>query len=98
MELYFPALYRREKRVLLPFLLFGTAFFLAGAMFCYYVVAPKGFGFLLGEYSTEYIKAFPTIKESLSFLLSLMIGFGLVLSLPFWYLSSQEWGLLQATG
>lgn len=77
-----PALYRREKRVLLPFLLFGTAFFLGGAMFCYYVVAPKGFGFLLGEYSTEYIKAFPTIKESLSFLLSLMIGFGLVFESP----------------
>ena len=77
-----PALFKREKKILLPFIFFGTAFFLLGALFCYYIVAPKGFGFLLGEYSTENIKALPTIKEGLSFLMSLIIGFGLVFEYP----------------
>ena len=77
-----PALYRNEKKVVLPFILAGTLFFMIGALFCYYVVAPKGFAFLLGEYSTEYIRAFPTIKEGLSFLMSLIIGFGIVFEYP----------------
>ena len=77
-----PGLYKREKKIALPFLLFGTVSFLAGALFCYYVVAPKGFGFLLEGYSSEHIKALPTIKESLSFLMSLIIGFGLIFEYP----------------
>ena len=77
-----PALYKREKKIVLPFIIFGTLFFLLGALFCYYIVAPKGFGFLLGEYSSENIKALPTIKEALSFLMSLIIGFGLVFEYP----------------
>lgn len=77
-----PALYKNEKRVVLPFILFGTLFFLLGASFCYFIVAPKGFSFLLGEYSTENIKAFPSIKEGLSFLISLIIGFGIIFEYP----------------
>lgn len=77
-----PALYKKEKKIVLPFIFFGTAFFLAGSYFCYEVAAPQGFRFLLGEYSTEYVKAFPSIKETLSFLMSLMIGFGLVFEFP----------------
>ncbi len=89
-----PALYKREKRILLPFLLFGTIFFLSGGLFCYYVAAPKGFGFLLGEYSSEYVKAFPTIREGLSFLMSLMIGFGLVFEYPVVVFMLSRFGLI----
>ncbi|MGH7884918.1 MAG: twin-arginine translocase subunit TatC [Thermodesulfobacteriota bacterium] len=77
-----PALYKNEKKIVLPFILFGTIFFVAGSYFCYSVTAPQGFRFLLGEYSTQYVKAFPSIKETLSFLMSLMIGFGAVFEFP----------------
>lgn len=77
-----PALYKNEKKIVLPFILFGTIFFVAGSFFCYSVAAPQGFKFLLGEYSTEHVRAFPSIKETLSFLMSLMIGFGLVFEFP----------------
>ncbi len=77
-----PALYKEEKQVAVPFILFGTLFFLAGAAFCYYVASPPAFKFLLNEYSSEYVKAFPTIREALSFLMALIFGFGLVFEFP----------------
>lgn len=92
-----PALYKKEKRILFPFLLFGTIFFISGGLFCYYVAAPKGFEFLLGEYSSEYVKAFPTIREGLSFLMSLMIGFGLVFEYPIIVFMLSRLGLVTST-
>ena len=62
-----PALYKHEKQIVVPFILFGTLFFGLGAAFCYYVASPPAFKFLLNEYSSEYVKAFPTIREGLSF-------------------------------
>ena len=77
-----PGLYKNEKKIVIPFIFFGTLFFLSGALFCYLVAAPQGFRFLLGEYTTEYVKALPSIKEALAFLMSLMIGFGLIFEFP----------------
>jgi len=92
-----PALYKKEKKILLPFIIFGTVFFMLGALFCYYIVAPKGFAFLLGEYSSESIKAFPTIKEGLSFLMSLIIGFGLVFEYPIVVFILARFGLVTSS-
>jgi len=77
-----PALYKNEKKIVIPFIIFGTLFFIIGAAFCYYVAAPSGLKFLLGEYSSSYVKAFPSMRETLSFLMSLMIGFGVVFEFP----------------
>ena len=77
-----PALYKNEKKILLPFIFFGTLFFFAGASFCYYIAAPPAFHFLLNEYSSEYVKAFPSIQESLSFFMALILGFGLIFEFP----------------
>ncbi len=77
-----PALYKKERKVIVPLVTFGTIFFITGALFCYFVAAPQGLRFLLGEYTTEYVRALPSIKEALSFLTALMIGFGLVFQFP----------------
>ena len=77
-----PALYKQEKQIVVPFILFGTLFFVAGAAFCYYVASPPAFRFLLNEYSSEYVKAFPSIREALSFFMALIFGFGLVFEFP----------------
>jgi len=42
-----PGLYANERRMALPFILAGTACFVAGAAFCYFVVLPPAFEFLL---------------------------------------------------
>jgi len=77
-----PGLYKGEKRVLVPFVVFGSLFFATGAFFCYAVAAPPAFKFLLGEYSSEHVRAFPSIGSALSFFMSLMIGFGIVFEFP----------------
>jgi sec-independent protein translocase protein TatC len=77
-----PALYKNEKKILLPFIFFGTLFFVAGSSFCYYIASPPAFNFLLNEYSSEYVKAFPSIKEALSFFMALILGFGLIFEFP----------------
>ena len=77
-----PALYKKEKQIIIPFIFFGSLFFLLGAAFCYFVASPPAFKFLLNEYSSEYVKAFPTISEALSFFMALIFGFGLVFEFP----------------
>lgn len=77
-----PALYKHEKQIVIPFIFFGTLFFAAGAAFCYFIASPPAFKFLLGEYSSEYVKAFPTIGEALSFFMALIFGFGVVFEFP----------------
>jgi len=77
-----PALYKEEKQIVIPFIFFGSLFFGLGAAFCYYIASPPAFKFLLNEYSSEYVKAFPTISEALSFFMALIFGFGLVFEFP----------------
>ncbi len=77
-----PALYKEEKQIVIPFIFFGSLFFGLGAAFCYYIASPPAFKFLLNEYSSEYVKAFPTIREALSFFMALIFGFGLVFEFP----------------
>jgi len=77
-----PALYKEEKQIVIPFIFFGSLFFLLGAAFCYYIASPPAFKFLLNEYSSDYVKAFPTISEALSFFMALIFGFGLVFEFP----------------
>jgi sec-independent protein translocase protein TatC len=77
-----PGLYKHEKRIVIPFILFGSFFFALGGSFFYFVVAPKAFEFLLNEYSSDYVRAFPSISEALSFFMALILGFGLVFEFP----------------
>ncbi len=77
-----PALYKHEKQIALPFTFFCVIFFVLGGCFCYFFAAPPAFKFLLSEYSSEYVKAFPTIGEALSFFIIFIFAFGLVFEFP----------------
>ena len=77
-----PGLYKHERQIIIPFILFGTIFFAFGVAFCYYVAAPPAFRFLLNEYSSNYVKAFPSISEALSFFMALLLGFGFIFEFP----------------
>ncbi|MGZ3445504.1 MAG: twin-arginine translocase subunit TatC, partial [Myxococcaceae bacterium] len=52
-----PGLYPRERRYAFPFVLLGTIAFIIGATFCYVVVLPTMFNFLLSSGNTAPIKA-----------------------------------------
>jgi sec-independent protein translocase protein TatC len=76
-----PGLHQKEKKFVLPFVIISTLLFAAGALFGYYVVFPVGFRFLVG-FSTENIRALPSLQLYLSFCLKMLLGFGLVFEFP----------------
>lgn len=76
-----PGLLEHEKRYALPFAFFVTAFFILGAAFCYYVVFPTIFRFLM-SYSSDIVKPMPSIKDYLAFSSKLLLTFGLIFEYP----------------
>lgn len=76
-----PGLYENEKRLVIPFVLFATIMFLMGAAFCYFVVVPMGFKFLV-NFGGDLFTALPSIGEYVGFFTKLLFGFGLAFELP----------------
>ena len=76
-----PGLYEEEKRLVIPFVFFATLMFVLGAAFCYYIVVPLGFNFLINFGSTLFT-ALPSIGEYVGFFTKLLFGFGIAFELP----------------
>jgi sec-independent protein translocase protein TatC len=75
-----PALYRRERRFAIPFLLGSVFFFLAGCAFGYLEAFPVVVGFLVGMGAN--FQAVITINEYLSTASKVILGLGLCFELP----------------
>jgi sec-independent protein translocase protein TatC len=75
-----PGLYRREKMYVIPFIASGTLFFLAGGAFGYYVAFPQAIRFLL-EIGKQFEPVI-TIERYFSFLITVILGLGLMFELP----------------
>jgi len=76
-----PGLYENEKKMVVPFVTGATVMFLIGSSFCYYVVIPFGFDFLI-NFGAQLFTALPSIGEYVSFFTKLLLGFGLAFELP----------------
>jgi len=88
-----PALYRTEKRYVVPFVLFSTVLFVVGSSFGYFIVFPYGFKFFIG-FATEDIQALPSVKQYFSFAIRLLLAFGLVFEMPVAVLFLTKIGLI----
>lgn len=77
-----PGLYKREKKVLVPFLAFGTTLFYGGAAFCYFLVMPAAFPAMAAIASDAALRPMLTMSETLSLALAMLLGFGVVFELP----------------
>ena len=75
-----PALFRHEKKYVLPYLISTVALFLAGGAFGYWQVYPAALDFLIG-YGRQF-QPMITIREYTSLFLSLVLAMGLVFELP----------------
>jgi sec-independent protein translocase protein TatC len=81
-----PGLYRKEKRLIVPFVMSSTTLFLSGVAFAYYVAFPFTFNYFLsllgpvreGVELTQIV----TLKEFLDFATRFMLAFGAVFELP----------------
>lgn len=89
-----PGLYPREKKGIVPFVVFSTFFFVGGAIFGYYVVFPYGFRFFLG-FAGEHIQPLPSMKEYLSFATRLLLAFGIIFELPVFVLFLSRMGIVE---
>ena len=76
-----PGLYKEERSYVIPFVLSSSILFIGGALFGYFMVFPLAFKFLMG-FSSDMIQAFPSMKEYLSFVIKLLIAFGVVFETP----------------
>ena len=76
-----PGLYRHERRVILPFTVISTIFFISGTAFGYFIVFPPAFKFLVG-YNNEFLTSLPAVSEYFSLALRLLIAFGIIFEMP----------------
>jgi len=76
-----PGLYKRERKMVFPFLGFGTLLFYSGAAFCYFLVMPAAFP-ALAAIAGEDMKPILTMTEQLSLVLAMLLGFGIVFEVP----------------
>lgn len=75
-----PGLYRRERMWAVPFIVLGTLFFVGGGAFAYYVAFPFAIEFLLGV--GERFQPVITIERYFRFLMTVILGLGLMFELP----------------
>jgi len=76
-----PGLYPHERRHVIPFVGFGSVFFVAGGAFGHLFLFPATFRFL-GQYTTGDIQYLPRLTEYFSFYFWFVVGLGLVFQLP----------------
>ncbi len=76
-----PGLYRKERRIVLVFSLWSTIAFLAGMTFAYFVAIPGIFSFLM-SFGRSIIVPMPSMKDSLSLILRMLLIFGAMFELP----------------
>ena len=76
-----PGLHKEEKHHLLPLALCSALCFLAGTAFCYFLAFPVIFDFLM-SFTSPTLRAQPSLAESLSFVLRMLVAFGCIFELP----------------
>ncbi len=75
-----PGLYRKEKRYALPFVFFGSSFFLAGGIFGYFVAFPFAAKFLINM--GDQFEAVLTVDTYFGILVNILLGLGIMFELP----------------
>jgi sec-independent protein translocase protein TatC len=76
-----PALTKREKRAIVPALYVGVLLFIVGVVGAYFYVLPLTAKFLAG-FQTESLALTLTATHYFSFVIKLLVAFGLVFQLP----------------
>ncbi len=76
-----PALYDKERKIVLPFIFCGVLAFITGLSFCYFVVLPFGYKFLI-EFGGSNDIPIITIKEYFNLTFSLLLIVGILFELP----------------
>jgi sec-independent protein translocase protein TatC len=76
-----PGLYKRERKIAVSFAALSGVFFIAGALFCFYLALPRLFNFFL-SYNSRDLQSLPSITEYLDLTRDSMLAFGVVFEMP----------------
>lgn len=76
-----PGLYKHEKMLIIPFVLFATLMFAIGAGFAYFVVFPFVIKYVL-LFGNELFSANISVENYVTFFTRLILGFGTAFELP----------------
>ena len=76
-----PALYRHEKKLILPLIISSTILFYIGLLFSFYIVFPVIFTFL-SSVGPESVDFAPDIQYYLDFILKVSFAFGVAFEVP----------------
>lgn len=76
-----PGLYSSEKAYAIPFIVFGSGFFIGGAAFGHYFLFPITFSFL-GEFGGADIRFMPKVDDYYTFYSWFLLALGIVFQVP----------------
>ncbi len=87
-----PGLYKREKRLLVPFLFFSFFLFISGILFAYFVLFPDACSFLLGI--GRDFKPMITISEYFNLAMFVILGTGVIFQMPLFIIILTYFGII----
>lgn len=91
-----PGLYAKEKRIVIPFVLFSTILFGAGAAFAHLVAFPAMWKFFASYEGLGGIQFLPSIDETFSMYVKVIIGLGLIFQMPLLVFFLSRFGVVSA--
>ncbi len=77
-----PGLYKKEKRLALPFVLLTAGLFISGGIFAYFLAFRYGLEFLLGIGMSNNVRPVVSITEYFDLFVNVTLGVALVFELP----------------
>jgi sec-independent protein translocase protein TatC len=77
-----PGLRDREKKLVVPFVLCASLFFVGGAYFCYRAVLPLAFQYFVEQYRSLGVAPEIRIGEYFTFFFRMLLAFGITFELP----------------
>lgn len=82
-----PGLYRRERKLMMPFVVLAGLFFTLGGLFARYIILPFALDVLISSFTAgatakEKLTAYLSVSQTLDFALMVLVAFGGIFELP----------------
>ena len=91
-----PAIERRNSRRLVGTAVSSSLLFACGGLLCYFLILPYGFKYFVSILNQTGVILLPQIRLYLSFMLRIIIAFGLIFQMPLFVIVLVRWKIVSA--